>query len=123
MVGKVSAENALGQVLICLRMSKLNYIAKETPYSAYVTISKKFVKQVEIDVVEKENIEMDSDEIRKVDKINNLKQKIKDISRRCGMMEFEKENLEVKYEVLRKKKLQWMIKLKKFMPEIGNSLN
>ena len=106
MVGKVSAENALGQVLICLRMSKLNYIAKETPYSAYVTISKKFVKQVEVDVVEKENIEMDSDEIRKVDKNNNLKQKIKDISRRCGMIEFEKENLEVKYEVLRKKKLQ-----------------
>ena len=47
MTGNVSADNAFGQVLICLRMSELHYIVNETPFSAYVTIRKKFVKSVE----------------------------------------------------------------------------
>ena len=66
MVGKVSAENAFGQILICLRMSKLNFILKETPYSGYVTIRKKFVKEVENGengVIDSENVDIDSETI------------------------------------------------------------
>ena len=37
MASKVSAENVLGQVLICLRMSKLDFLVTETPYAAYMT--------------------------------------------------------------------------------------
>ena len=44
MVGENSAEMACGQVLFSLKMSNLNYMVKETPFSAYVTIRKKFVK-------------------------------------------------------------------------------
>ena len=46
MVGPVKAENVFGQVMICLRMSKLDYLVKEMPYSAYATIRKKFIKSV-----------------------------------------------------------------------------
>ena len=56
MAVKVSTENAFGQVLICLRMSKLNFLAKETPYSAYITIRKKFVKHVEEEFIDTEYI-------------------------------------------------------------------
>ena len=52
MVGKVSAQNAFGQVLICLRLSKLNYTVKETPYSGYLTIRKTFVKEMENEEME-----------------------------------------------------------------------
>ena len=40
MFGASKADNVFGQVVICLRMSKLDYMIKETPYSAYVTIRK-----------------------------------------------------------------------------------
>ena len=42
-----SAEKACGTILFCLKMSKLNYMVKETPFSAYVKIRKKFVKSSE----------------------------------------------------------------------------
>ena len=44
MIGKNSSEFACGQVLYSIKMSKLDYLVKETPYSMYVTIRKKFVK-------------------------------------------------------------------------------
>ena len=47
MVGEMSVEKACGQILFCLKMSNLNYMVKETPFSAYVTIRKKFVKNSE----------------------------------------------------------------------------
>ena len=40
MFGASKADNVFGQVVICLRMSKLDYMIKETTYSAYVTIRK-----------------------------------------------------------------------------------
>ena len=47
MAREISAENVFGQVLICLRMSKLDYVIKETPYAGYVTVRKKFMKNVD----------------------------------------------------------------------------
>ena len=44
---KVTAENKFGQVLSCLRISKLNFLVKEKPYSAYVTVRKKFHKEIQ----------------------------------------------------------------------------
>ena len=48
----MSADNALGQVLICLRMSNLNFVAKETPFSTYITIRKKLIKPTTEAVIE-----------------------------------------------------------------------
>ena len=57
MVGKITAETRVGQMLICLRESKLNYVVRETPYSAEITIRKKFLKNVSADAIENENLE------------------------------------------------------------------
>ena len=46
MLEENSAEFACGQLLYNIKMSKLNYMVKETPYSAYITVRKKFVKGV-----------------------------------------------------------------------------
>ena len=44
MLGQKSPDFACGQILYCLKMSNLNYLVKETPYSAYITIRKKFLR-------------------------------------------------------------------------------
>jgi hypothetical protein len=44
MAGKNSPDVACGQILFSLKMSKLNYVVNETPYSAYITIRKRFIK-------------------------------------------------------------------------------
>ena len=57
MTGPQTADSVFGQMLICLRMSKLDFMVKETPYSGYVTIRKKFVKNFTEEHIEKENVE------------------------------------------------------------------
>ena len=44
MTGKLSANYVCNQVLKIVKESNLNYLVNETPYSAYVTIRKRFVK-------------------------------------------------------------------------------
>ena len=44
MVGEKSPEFASGQILYCLKMSRLNYVVKETPYSVYIIVRKTFIK-------------------------------------------------------------------------------
>ena len=60
MVGTSKAENVFGKVLICLRMSKLDYVVKETPYSAYLTIKKKFSKSINEELIENVIVENSS---------------------------------------------------------------
>ena len=48
MTGEESTEFACGQVLYSLKMSHLNYMVKETPYSVYITVRKKFISGVKI---------------------------------------------------------------------------
>ena len=47
MAGDSSPHNNCGQIPFSLKMSKLNYVVKETPYSAYITIRKKFIQSSE----------------------------------------------------------------------------
>ena len=44
MASKNSQDFACGQVLFSLKTSKLNYLVNETPYSVYITIRKKFMR-------------------------------------------------------------------------------
>ena len=107
MTGKVTAENAFGQVLICLRMAKLNYMIKETPYSAYITIRKKFIKSVDGDMLEGENVEKVApvDNLKQVESDNcYLKHRLKTLESECGVLRFEKEELEKKYKTLENEK-------------------
>ena len=103
----VSAENLFGQLMICLRMSKLDYLVKETPYSAYVSIRKKFSKSVNSasDMIEVGNV-ASNDVHDKLEKENRLlKQKLDDLGRECAMVRFEKEEIDIKYEELEKDRI------------------
>ena len=112
MEGKVSAENTFGQVLICLRMSKLNYVIKETPYSAFVTIRKKFVKAFDVEIIEKENVAKPrlfnnevTEQIKELENENSLlQQKNNTQYSEIGHLKFEIEELEVKKEALENEK-------------------
>ena len=105
MAGKVSAENVFGQVLICLRMSKLDYLVKETPYAAYVTVRKKFMKN--------NNATDDTVSVRDAPTAANivieenikLREELKDIKTNCAIVRVENEELEIKNEELHKKLL------------------
>ena len=108
MASKTSPDNSLGQLLICLRMSKLNFVVKETPFSAYLTIRKKFVKSSNEDVFEKENVIKGSinDDPKKLERENfHLKQKVKEIETECAMLHFEKEEFEMKIDAVEKKNI------------------
>ena len=69
---KVKADNLFGQVMICLRMSKLDYLVNETPYSAYVTIRKKFVKSLDHEVIEEEYVNKTNTRDNHIRKFINL---------------------------------------------------
>ena len=89
-------------------MSKLDYVVRETPYSAYVTIRKKFVKSVDEDTIEVGNVERNDvlDKLKRVEKENCfLKQKVKALESDCGMLKFENDEIDVKYKVIEKEKI------------------
>ena len=44
----MNVEKVLGQVLICLRMSRLHFLIKETIYAACITFNEKFQKSANI---------------------------------------------------------------------------
>ena len=97
MVGENSTDFACGQIMYCLKKSKLNYVVKETPYSAYVTIRKSFIKGSEENTADKD------DAIKALDnqsQLNSLKDKNKDLETRIAMAKVEFEEMEIKIESL-----------------------
>ena len=109
MASEFTAEKACGQLLICLKMSKLNYIVNETPFSAYITIRKKFLRNVkpeDLDTV-KPPVESVTDKatIGKLEEeVFKLKQKLEFLYKDNGHLKFELEEQEVKYEALEEEK-------------------
>ena len=101
MVDESSPHNVCGQILFSLKMSRLNYMVKETPFSAYVTIKKKFVHSAE---AIPEPLFVKPDELKKSDQeINSLKEKNKDLERRVALAIIEVEQIESKCEALENK--------------------
>ena len=84
-------ENVFGQVMICLRMSKLDFMIKETPYSGYVTIRKKFIKHGDKNITADrtvENTDVQKNSVRDVETENLLlKTKVEVLGKKCGMLE------------------------------------
>ena len=87
---KVTAENTFGQVLIFLRMSKLNFVIKETPYSAYITVRKRFVKSYDGKPIEKENVDIVEPAVE-----TDLKHKVNPLEKQCGMLRYEIDEYEI----------------------------
>ena len=96
----MTAENTFGQVLICLRMSKLNFVVKETPYSAYVTIRKRFVKSYDGKPIEKDNVEMVEPFV-----VSDLKKKVNDLEKQCGLLRYNIDEYEIKCTALESEKI------------------
>ena len=119
MVGTDRAENVFGQVLICLRMSKLDYLLKETPYSAYVTIRKKFIKSVHEDMVENRNVEAGAP-IQNDEKYEKLNEELKSQKTKYAMLQFEHEELELKREKLERENVDLEDKIEEAYEESRN---
>ena len=98
MSGDGCAEKACGQILFCLKMSNLNYMVKETPYSAYVTIRKKFTKVSNVETPPSIKVNESNEKLRK--EHNLLEQKYKALYSENGHLKIDLENLEVKVEAL-----------------------
>ena len=101
MGGKVTAETRFGQLMICLRESKLNFVVKETPYSAELTIRKKFLKNVSENAFENENVENIEYKFKQVEHDNSLlRNRFNILEKECALVKFELEGLEVKFKAL-----------------------
>ena len=100
MTGEPSPHNACGQILFCLKMSQLNYVVKETPYSAYVTIRKKFIHSVG-PVPEAPFTNQHSENLKHAEnELAVLKEKNKDLETRIAMATIELEEAETKIQTL-----------------------
>ena len=87
MVGESSAQYACGKILFSLKNSNLNYVVKETPYSAYITIRKKFIKDVG------ENVLNNSKDFKTVDTIKELKEENGNLKQTHALQVIEFEEL------------------------------
>ena len=79
-----------------MKNSNLNYVVKETPYSAYITIRKKFIKDVG------ENVLNNSKDFKTVDIIKELKEENGNLKQENASKVIEFEELEIKFEKLDK---------------------
>ena len=91
MIGTDRAENVFGQVMICLRMSKLDFLVKETPYSAYVTVRKKFIKCANEETVENRNVGLVDAPKHNDEKYDKLSEELKYLKTNYATMQFEHE--------------------------------
>ena len=105
MATEVSAEFACGKILFGIRQSKLNYVLNETPYSAYITIRKKFTNGV---IVNNKEMAKDASGVNVLEsnlaKENlELKVKLKDLETTCALIRIENEEFELKNDSLKNK--------------------
>ena len=97
MAGDSSPHNACGQILFSLKMTKLNYVVKETPFSAYITIRKKFIQSSFVPDVAIEKVTAAENELI------SLKEKNRYLETKLALITFELEETQVKNEALEKK--------------------
>ena len=99
MVEESSAHFACGQIRFNLKSSNLNYVLKETPFSAYITIRKKLIKSTEaIHIVEKSDIIVEPKKTGSENVV--LKQRIKALESEYGLLKIDIEELEIKNDDL-----------------------
>ena len=105
----MTTEFACGQILFNVRNSNLHYMVKETHLSTYITIRKKFIKQVdEINNVTEVNVKNNVDDQVRMEngllkqEINELREEVKDLKTSCALFTVENEELEIKNEEFKK---------------------
>ena len=91
MAVKNSPDFACGQILFNLKISKLHYVVKETPFSAYITIRKKFITQNnESQETPADQLPSDKSEVIKLQERNS------DLETRLALAKVEFEEMEIK---------------------------
>ena len=99
-----SAEFACGQLLFNLKNSQLNYLVKETPYSAYITIRKKLIKSFDKEALEpvaSDPIDV-NENIKKIERENSrLRERNIDVEREHALLKIDFEEFEIKFEELK----------------------
>ena len=98
MASQRSPNFACGQILYCLKMSNLNYLVKETPLSAYITIRKKFIRDATIENLDK--IVNDSSPSDLEIEVIALRESKKDLETRIEMAKVDFEERELEKETL-----------------------
>ena len=109
-----SAEFACGKILFVLKNSNLNYKLNETPYSAYITVRKKFVRDTlqnlhQEPVIEATNLDDKENELRTLRNMNN------DLKTRLALATVEYEEMEVQKEKWLSEKLKHEDTIEHFM--------
>ena len=120
MASESSPHNACSQIIFNLKTSKLNYVVKETPYSAYITIRKKFIRSVESN---QEPLEFDdkTNQVKEaVKEVESLKQKNNDLGCQIALSNVEMGELEVKYEALERENIKLEDKIEEKYAENRN---
>ena len=112
MTSNIRAHVECEQLLTIIKTSNLNYLVKETPYSAFVTIRKRFIKNKEdnsnVTLVPQENLR---DPSLKTENFI-LKQKCKALECELGNIKNDKENSEFTAQKLSKENKSLDEKLK-----------
>ena len=110
----IRAHTVCEQMLAILKSSKLNYLVKETPYSAFVTIRKRFVKDNQ-DISGVTLAQVDNNNSDQSFKRENLilKQKCKSLEVEVGFLEIDKGNLELANEALGLENKQLCVEVEK----------
>ena len=98
------AEFACGQLLFNLKNSKLNYLVRETPYSAYITIRKTLLKSFDKEAFKAvtNNTSATIMNVKNVEKENSrLKERNLDLEREHALLKIEYEQIEQKFNDLK----------------------
>ena len=105
---KMSAEFACGQILFNLKNSNLHYLIKETPMSAYITVRKKFIRDIDEETKE-DSVKVTDNRIGDKPNILDgkirmenglLKQEINDLKSNYANLEIENDVVELKNKEL-----------------------
>ena len=100
-----SPHNACGQILFSLKMSRLNYLVKETPYSAYVTIRKKFIQSHEAIQHPFTNMSDEKDNISKQE-MNDLEERNYDLETKIAILTIALDEAEDKNKELQRENIK-----------------
>ena len=113
---ETSVEMACEQILFCLKKSNLNYVIKETPFSANVTIRKKFINSANINALRNESKR--NMEIMENVKNQELQMKNKGLLSELGHLRIE---FEIKYKNLENERSSFEKQLNDAMDQNLNS--
>ena len=96
MAVKKSPNFACGQILFSLKISKLHYVVKETPFSAYITIRKRFIRNDN----ENQDTLADQHPSNKEVELSTLKERNADLEKRLALAKVEFEEMEIEKQKL-----------------------